>query len=244
MSRYDRQERVDGWDQSTLRDATVRVVGCGALGNVVIPILSAYGIGRIEFFDDDVIEKHNLARQIMFREEDVGLPKAEIMEARIAERNSEIVVRGYTERITRDNVDFLLAGSDVIVDCVDNVQARAVLNEFCLEKDIPLVNLGSSPTGGQIAVVTRETACLECFMDLEWDEDESCTDVKEPSVAETNAIVGSLGAGQVRMLLMKLPTDRVIKPVIYYSTGRGPVPFSRINHAKKKGCPVCGKYAQ
>lgn len=234
---------MDGWDQSALKGATVRVVGCGALGNVVIPLLSAYGIGRVEFFDDDVIEKHNLARQFMFREEDVGLGKAEVMEARITERNSDIVAKGYAERITEDNAAFLLGGSDVIVDCVDNVQARAVLNEFCLEEETPLVNLGSSPTGGQIAVITRETACLECFMDLEWDEDESCTDVKEPSVAETNAIVGSLGAGQVRMLLMDLPTDQIIKPTLYYHTGRGPIPFNRIAHQKKEDCPVCGKYA-
>ena len=243
MNRYDRQEKVKNWDQEKLKNATVRVIGCGALGNVVIPILSAYGIGRIEFFDNDEIELHNLARQWMFREEDVGKNKAEILQARLRERNSDIILNGFPEKITEDTIEFVLDGSDIIVDCVDNVKTRHLLSKYALEHNIPLVHMGSSPLGGEVGVITRETPCLECLLKLPKEEaDASCTDVVNPSVAETNAVIGSIGAGQVRMLLLKLPADRIIKPMLYYNIGKFPVPFNHIAHNKKKDCPVCSKY--
>lgn len=254
-TRYDRQKRIDGWGQTgqdALNKGKVVVVGAGALGNFLIAILNAYGMGEITIYDDDRIELHNLARQILFTENDAinKRLKANVVKERSEERNSEIIVNGYDERITEDNIDFLLMPDmvDVIADCVDNIPTRKLINKYAIENDIPLVHMGSSPTGGEICVVTRETACLECFMNLKLPDDpESCRDVIEPSIAETNAVIASLGAGQVRMLIMEkygesLSGDVIIIPTLYYSIGKKPIPFNHIQHEKKKDCPVCSKY--
>lgn len=252
MSRSDRQERVEGWQQDALKQGKIAIIGAGALGNYVGMICAAYGIGNIDIYDFDTIELHNLARQIAFTEDDAlqKRKKCEALSERMSNLNSEIVVNGYDDEITADNVDMLLGMGeyDVIVDATDNLWARYYLNRFAIENDIPLVHMGSSPTGGEICVVTRQTACLNCldyFRGIDLSQPKSCRDIPEASIAETNAIIGGLGAGQIRMLLMKkyahsLTIDKILEPTYYYSVKKAWL--KQIPHAKKEDCEICGKY--
>lgn len=240
-SRYDRQTRVDGWKQDKLKSATVAVIGCGALGNFISPILAAYGIGRIIVIDDDTVELHNLARQIMFEESDVNEYKATALESSLKKLNSDIQIEALVERIDEDNIEFLLSGVTVIADCVDNITARYILNKFALQNDIPLVHMGSSPSGGEVAVITRKTACLQCFMKMNIDDDDSCTDVVDPSIAETNAVIASIGASQIRTLIMPIQGEKLIEPTLYYHRLKRPIPFTHIPHKKRKDCEICSK---
>jgi molybdopterin/thiamine biosynthesis adenylyltransferase len=243
--RYNRQEKIENWQQEKLSNATVKIVGCGALGNVVGPILTAIGVGSIEFYDFDKIEQHNLARQWMFREEDVGKLKAEVLQDRLRERNSEIVINGYPERIDEDSYEFLLDGADVLMDAVDNVRARYWINKFAIDNDVPLVHMGSSPLGGEVCVITRDVPCLNCigtFSDLKIEDPESCTNVVEASIADTNAIIGSIGASQARILLLGLPEEKnaIIEPMLYLKIRSARNKFSQIHHEKKPDCEICG----
>ena len=75
--KYDRQSRIPDWDQKKISNAKVAVVGAGALGNHVCLGLIGLGIGSIKIYDYDEIETHNLNRQSLFREDDIGKNKAE-----------------------------------------------------------------------------------------------------------------------------------------------------------------------
>jgi len=75
--KYDRQSRIPDWDQKKISNAKVAVVGAGALGNHVCLGLIGLGVGSIKIFDYDEIETHNLNRQSLFREDDIGQNKAE-----------------------------------------------------------------------------------------------------------------------------------------------------------------------
>lgn len=72
---FDRQVRIEDWDQETLSKQTVLVLGIGGLGSVVVSSLLRLGIGAIYMVDYDVVDIHNLNRQILFTNSDIGKPK-------------------------------------------------------------------------------------------------------------------------------------------------------------------------
>jgi len=76
--RYQRHALIDWFDQKKLREASVAVIGAGAVGNEVLKNLALLGLGHIRIFDFDRIEEHNLTRCALYRETDVGLFKAEV----------------------------------------------------------------------------------------------------------------------------------------------------------------------
>src|SRR5580765_8988796 len=104
-SRYSRQSRFaplgpDG--QKRIRDASVAVIGCGALGTVEAEILARAGVGRLRIIDRDFVEWSNLQRQFLFTEADAGdaLPKAVAAARRLAQVNSEVVIEPVVADLT------------------------------------------------------------------------------------------------------------------------------------------------
>src|SRR5689334_17642368 len=92
-NRYDRQERITGWDQAALRNAYVLVAGAGALGNELIKNLTLMGVGHLLIIDSDTIEPSNLSRTVLFRETDIGKPKAQTAAKAAALLNPEVDLR-------------------------------------------------------------------------------------------------------------------------------------------------------
>lgn len=75
---FDRQVRIDLWSQDTLKEQSVLLLGVGGLGSVIMMNLLRLGIKKLIIVDYDVVDVHNLNRQIMFSPEDVGKPKTEM----------------------------------------------------------------------------------------------------------------------------------------------------------------------
>ncbi|MBD3229090.1 MAG: hypothetical protein GF329_12955 [Candidatus Lokiarchaeota archaeon] len=237
--RYDRQKLIEGWDQSKLSKANVAIIGAGALGNYVSAGLIGLGIGNIEIYDFDEIEIHNLNRQSLFIEEDVGENKAEILSQRLKERNGEINIQGFSEKIAEKNVSTLLENSDLIIDAVDNLETRKILSRFCLIKDKPLIHGATSADGGQVGTITRNSPCIECFMNInrEDDEDQSCTNVKDPSVVYSTQIISGLMIENVRIVLLPLKDEKPISPLLYYDIN-APNRFYHVKLKRKEDC-IC-----
>ena len=84
--------RIDDWNQKVLEKQTVLVLGVGGLGSVVMMNLLRLGIGKLIIVDYDVVDEHNLNRQLMFSKSDVGKPKVER-----AKENAEFHKAGNTE---------------------------------------------------------------------------------------------------------------------------------------------------
>lgn len=72
---FDRQIRIDLWDQKKMKEQTVLLLGVGGLGSVVMMNLLRLGLKKLIIIDYDVVDIHNLNRQIMYGPEDVGKPK-------------------------------------------------------------------------------------------------------------------------------------------------------------------------
>src|SRR5882757_1458234 len=90
--RFSRQNQIHGWSQEVLSEAKLLVAGCGALGNETLKNLVLLGIGTLGIIDVDLVEVSNLSRCLLFRETDVGQPKALVAGVRLTELNPETEV--------------------------------------------------------------------------------------------------------------------------------------------------------
>ena len=199
-NRYERQQMMDeigdlGQDQ--LKAANVLVVGAGGLGCPALSYLVAAGVGHIVIADHDTVTLSNLNRQFLFGSEDVGKNKAITAKARLGQQNDEIVIDVVTDKVTESNVSDLLKGIDVVVDCVDNVTTRLLMNRSCIAMDIPLVEGGVEGFYGFATVVQRGYACLACM-----GYEEAPSRGPLPVIGVTAGTIGTIEASEcIRILL-------------------------------------------
>lgn len=168
--RYQRHSLIDWFDQDKVRAQKVIVVGAGAVGNEIIKNLTLLGVGEIHVFDLDRVETHNLTRSVLFREDDIGRPKAVCAAQRARDLEPSVRVEPY-EGDFWDTLRFpLLRSSTGVFCCVDNFEARIRLNRLCDLAGVALINTGID---SRFAVVEhfpfgrgRATPCYECGLPL------------------------------------------------------------------------------
>jgi adenylyltransferase/sulfurtransferase len=136
--------------QRKLKDSSVCVIGVGGLGSPALLYLAAAGVGRIGIVDDDVVDITNLQRQVIHSTAAVGTPKVNSAAARLAELNPEIIVESHECRLKSDNAIEILSGYDVIVDGVDNIPTRYLLNDACEILSLPWVHASVFRFEGQL----------------------------------------------------------------------------------------------
>ena len=189
LQRYHRQTLLPGFGvegQERLLNSRVLVVGCGALGTVIVNMLARAGVGEIIVADRDFIEVTNLQRQVLFDESDVAnaIPKAEAAKLKIAKINSSVKMVAVVDDVNHTNIE-KLAGIDhpdygpvdLIMDGVDNFETRYIVNDCAVKHGIPYVYGGAVGTvGASYAVLPhtpegnspweqsgQATPCLRCI---------------------------------------------------------------------------------
>ncbi|MEK7729835.1 MAG: ThiF family adenylyltransferase [candidate division KSB1 bacterium] len=159
----DRQERVAWWSQEKLRQAKILVIGAGALGNEVLKNLALLGVGHMVVVDFDVIELSNLSRTTLFRHADLGLRKAPVAAARAQELCVEPSAK--VEALDADVVWEVGLGiyrrMDLVLGCLDNVEARLAVNRACLLAHKPFIDGGIRGLAGSVYAFAPPFAC--CF---------------------------------------------------------------------------------
>uniref|UniRef100_A0A803MW84 E1 ubiquitin-activating enzyme n=3 Tax=Chenopodium quinoa TaxID=63459 RepID=A0A803MW84_CHEQI len=151
--RYDGQISVFGWKlQKKLEDAKTFVVGSGALGCEFLKNLALMGVscgsqGKLTVTDDDVIEKSNLSRQFLFRDWNIGQAKSTVAAAAAIAINPQFHVEALQNRVgsETENVfdDTFWENLSVVVNALDNVNARLYVDQRCLYFQKPLLESGT-----------------------------------------------------------------------------------------------------
>ena len=149
--------------QSRIRGAHVLVVGCGALGCASIEWLARAGVGQLTLVDRDVVEWSNVQRQQLFSERDaqVGSPKAEAAARRVKEIDSTIRVHACVEHVNAENAADLARDVNVIVDGLDNIETRFVLNDVSVRDGIPYVYAAAVAMEGRCMVVLPRDVAVD-----------------------------------------------------------------------------------
>lgn len=154
--------------QRKLQQAHVLMVGAGGLGSPAGYYLAAAGIGTITVVDDDRVERSNLQRQILHSDARIGTPKVESARIAMGALNPQIRIDPVQERLTRENVDRLVAQADVVVDGADNFPARYLLSDACVKHARPLVYGAVHRFEGQVSVFDAgrrrgQAPCYRCL---------------------------------------------------------------------------------
>jgi len=136
-----------------LQKKSVGVVGCGGLGGYVIEMLARFGIGKIRIIDGDVFDESNLNRQLLSSEENLGLPKVEQAARRIKEINPDVAVDMQYALFDEASGPGFVKGLDLLIDCVDNVQARLLMEELATKEGIVLCHGAVGAWIGQVITV-------------------------------------------------------------------------------------------
>lgn len=197
------------------RDVKALLIGAGAIGNYAALNLSLIGVGKIDILDGDIIKDHNLNRQFAFYDR-VKKDKAKVLSERIKEFNPAIKSDYFVKMLDLGDGDIFSKNTpdekyDLVFGCVDNLEARKIINQFCVQNSIPLVDGATDALKGQIAVYdTRKKRCLDCQFDYDsrieqrnerrknWiqQNSNSCIDTTNPSVVIPNIIIGSAMVGE------------------------------------------------
>jgi molybdopterin/thiamine biosynthesis adenylyltransferase len=233
LSRYERQIMIPGWGkegQQKLKEAKVLVAGAGGLGSPVAIYLAVAGVGRIRIIDGDEVELGNLNRQILYSDRDLGRKKADCAKERLEALNSDISVEAIGEIITEENV-FDLVSDYAIVDAMDNLPTRYLLNDVALKRRLPLFHGAVYGFEGRATtIVPGKTACLRCLY-------QGVVPGKTPVPGVTPAVIGCIQAAEVIKYFLgmgELLCDRLL---IYDGLAAS---FRELKLKRDPRCEACG----
>lgn len=166
LERYSRQTAlaaIGEEGQRRLAETSVVVVGAGGLGTNSADLLVRMGFGKVIVMDGDVIELSNLHRTRLYTEEDVGRPKVDVMMERLGHAIEGERLETLTTNLVPGNALDILRGADLVMDGVDNMETRYIINDACLELGIPWVYGGVVATGGLVAPIPAGGPCFRCL---------------------------------------------------------------------------------
>src|SRR6478609_2229978 len=164
---FDRQKLISWWDQERLAAAKVMVVGAGALGNETVKNLLLLGFRNLFICDFDHIETSNLSRTVLFGPDDVGKSKAHTA----AQRARELClspghrIASFHGDITSQLGLGLFQSFDIVLGCVDNVEARRFINRVCRYLGKPWIDSGINVLAGHVSFYSPSSeVCYECVL--------------------------------------------------------------------------------
>lgn len=166
MNRYCRQIQFEAFGESgqrALQQATVAIIGCGGLGTQQAEALVRMGVGGLKLADFDLITQHNLHRQHLFTEADIGLPKVEVLARRLQEINSTCHIETYSARV--EEIGTFVGQSTAVLDATDSIPTRFALNDWCVKHHVPFVYGGVAGSEGMVLPVHSKlgSPCLRCL---------------------------------------------------------------------------------
>jgi adenylyltransferase/sulfurtransferase len=239
--RYARQialQEIGSAGQMKFKAARVCLVGLGGLGCPIALKLAGLGIGYIRIVDRDVVSITDLHRQYLYDVDDAGLPKVEAAAAKLSRLNPQIEIDPKPVALVPSTSHGIIEGCDLVIDGLDNVTARHLLNRACVEQKIPYIFGGAIELQGNAStIIPEKTACFDCFFPRVEDRDiDRCA-----TVGVHPSILGIISSIQV------LEATRLL-------TGKEPLLLNRLFYAdlttlsfntfkinRVEGCPVCGK---
>ncbi len=224
--------------QEKLRRSKVVVVGLGGLGTISSLYLALAGVGCLRLIDQDTVELNNLHRQVLYSMDNLRYPKVEAAANRIRQVNPDVDVELVPENVRESNVDKLVSDMDCIVDGLDNMRTRYILNRASVRHRIPYVFGAAIGVEGNLSVFSPpETPCLECILP-NLDDDRLPTCDTRGVLGATTGIIGSLQAMETIKLLAGIGSS--LKGKLMVCDFRDEY-FTMIDVFKRPDCPVCGK---
>ena len=233
QERYTRQLLIFGTSgQMLLKRSHVFIAGCGGLGSPIAMYLAAAGVGTLTIVDGDVVSLSNLNRQLLHWTGDIGRDKAQSAQEKLTAINPEITINCINAHITSASIDELAKDADILIDAVDNLDARHILNTYAVRTKKPFIHGAVNGFFGQMMVILPgTTACFRCMV----------RDPPKPGIIPvlgvTAGIIGLMQANETIKLITGVGNLQKGLMVIWDGeSGK----TDRFATRKNPTCPVCG----
>lgn len=238
--RYNRQIILRGFDfdgQEKLKAARVLIVGLGGLGCAAAPYLAAAGVGHLTLVDFDTVSLSNLQRQILHRDERIGMSKVESARRELSAINPHTRIDAVDGQLDDERMAAQIAACDAVLDCTDNVAARDLLNRLCHAQRKPLVSGAAIRMEGQLSVFTYQAGepCYRCLSRLFGENALTC--VEAGVMAPLVGTIGSLQAMEAIKLLANYGQTLTGKLLMFDAMT---LQFREMKLPKNPQCEVCG----
>jgi molybdopterin/thiamine biosynthesis adenylyltransferase len=224
--------------QQRLNDATALIVGAGGLGSPAALYLAAAGVGALLLADGDTVDATNLQRQILHREDRIGMPKTESGRRTLVELNARTRIEALP-RLDGAALDAAVGRADVVLDCSDNFATRHAINRCCVARRVPLVSGAAIRFDGQLAVFDRrrdDSPCYHClFPDGEDVEEVRCAEMGV--FAPLTGIVGTMQAAEALKILGGFGVPAIGRLVMIDGLTLG---WTEVRVPRDPACTVCG----
>lgn len=194
-------------EQSVLQNRRVCIVGCGGLGGFLAEYMARIGVGSLTVADGDRFERTNLNRQLLSTEENLGASKAAEAKKRIGRINPDLSVTAIEQFLTADNAAAILAGHDLVLDALDSIPHRLMLQRLCAELGIPMIHGAVEGWFGQVTTVLPGDDSLSRL--YPGSTEESVPESDSATLSFAPAFVSAVQAAEaVKVLLGKEPSLR------------------------------------
>ncbi|MEM3832008.1 MAG: HesA/MoeB/ThiF family protein [Thermoprotei archaeon] len=224
--------------QEKIKNGKIALIGVGGLGSPAAILLASMGLGYLKIVDRDVVSKTDLHRQPLYTRKDVDRPKVEVAEKRLKEMNPRMEIEAIAEPLTEENAENIIKDVDVVLDGLDNLRARYIINRTIVKLKKPYIFAAALEMYGNVTtIIPGETACLECFYGGIYDESTlpKCAIVGvHPS---TTFIVASIAVSEALRIIMN--QEPMLKNKLMYIDLRT-MDFVTLNINRNEKCPVCG----
>jgi len=243
LDRYARHivlPQVGGIGQRRLKAASVAIIGAGGIGSAAIPALAGAGVGKLTIIDDGAIERSNLQRQPIFRDEQIGRPKAVLAAEFARGLNPRVEAIAVQQRLDATNVEDLIVGHDLVLDGSDNFATRLTVSDEATRLHMPLVSAAAVQFQGQIGLYRgweADKPCYRCFVGDAFDSDDCDTCAEQGVLGALAATVGSFGALMAIRAVVGIGDD--VAGNLYLFDGLG-LEWRKIRLPKNPGCRACG----
>ncbi|KLO06151.1 hypothetical protein SCHPADRAFT_1002503 [Schizopora paradoxa] len=150
---------------SRLPSTKILLVGAGGIGCELLKNVVLTGFGDVTLLDLDTIDLSNLNRQFLFRKKDVKQSKAFVAAKTANQFNPSVRINPIHANIKDPQFDVAWFRSfDIVLNALDNLDARRHVNRMCLAANIPLVESGTAGYLGQVQPILKDrTECFDCL---------------------------------------------------------------------------------
>jgi molybdopterin/thiamine biosynthesis adenylyltransferase len=210
------------------------IVGAGGLG-----YLAASGVGRLVLADPDKVDLTNLQRQILYRTDSVGESKVESAKKTLAAFNPEVDVQIVRKKLQRQDLEQLVPGCDVVLDCSDNFATRHAVNRACVAHRVPLVSGAAMRFDAQISVFDLSKPQSPCYACL-FPEDGEVEEVQCSTLGVFAPLTGVIGAMQAMETIKLLAGVGTSLSGRLQSFDARSAEWRSTKIPKDRACAVCG----
>jgi molybdopterin-synthase adenylyltransferase len=236
--RYNRQiiiPEIGEAGQRKLKDAKIFIAGIGGLGSISSYYLTAAGIGYLKMVDKDTVDPSNLNRQIIHWSENIGEPKADSSIRKLKRLNPYCSIEAMHAEITEANCLDLIGDCSIILDAMDNMKTRRILNAASIKKQIPYIYGGVHQLDGLASTfIPGKTPCLECVFP------ENRAEPAAPPPGILGPVPGIIACIQaIEAIKIVVGMDGLLTGRLLCFSGYD-MTFREFKISRDPKCPICG----